>query len=220
MRMEVLILEKFFGFWIFLVLFMCSSWKENDEVRITNSRLGGQLYNQKHRLHNYVIIIYSFGPKPALVVQTHPRWSQGTLAYFQNSPPLMVLLSIKTNTIFIPWYLASIGQVPAKFHEKHNNLSISENGMFFILWDFMLSNCTSKYTKKNLGNFYSTQNSLTTNFYYMFSLKLRQGEPAHMLVPSPFEWGLLVTILSSKNVWFELRGPDLLFARDICSIKK
>jgi len=119
-----------------------------------------------------------------LEVRTHPRWSQGTLAYFQNSPPLMVLL--KTNTIFIPWYLANIGQVPARFHEKHNNLSISENGMFFILWDFTLSNCTSKYTKKNLGSFYSTQNSLTTNFYYMFSLKLCRGKPAHMLVPSPF----------------------------------
>jgi len=40
-RMEVLILEKLFRFLIVLMLFMCSSWKENGEVRITNSSLGG-----------------------------------------------------------------------------------------------------------------------------------------------------------------------------------
>jgi hypothetical protein len=37
-----------------------------------------------------------------LDVRTRMMWSQGTLAYFQNSPSLMALLSIKINTIFIP----------------------------------------------------------------------------------------------------------------------
>jgi hypothetical protein len=40
--------------------------------------------------------------------------------------------------------------------------------------------------KKILGGFYSTQNSSTITFYYMFSLKLHQGGPAHVLVPLPF----------------------------------
>jgi hypothetical protein len=74
-----------------------------------------------------------------LGVRICQRWSQGTLAYyFQNSPPLMALLSIKINTNYIPRYLASIRQVPARFHEKNNNLGISEKwnvcaSRFFIL---------------------------------------------------------------------------------------
>ncbi len=47
-----------------------------------------------------------------------------------------------------------------------------------------------------------------------------QGEPAPTpVVPSSFEWGLLVTILSSQNVRFVLKDPgDLVWEWDICNV--
>jgi hypothetical protein len=69
--------------------------------------------------------------------------------------------------------------------------------------------------------------------YRMYALCIRlitkykapqgQVEPAPTLVPLPFERGLLVAILSSKNIRYKLRDPDLVYLVlewNICNILK
>jgi hypothetical protein len=63
--------------------------------------------------------------------------------------------------------------------------------------------------------------ALCMRFITKYKAPQGQVEPAPTLVPFYlFERGLLVAILSSKNIRFELRDPDLIFEWDICNILK
>jgi hypothetical protein len=57
-----------FWFWMILVLLVFSSWKENGKACIDNKGWEKNFATQKHRFHNYVVIIHSFGSKPVHVV--------------------------------------------------------------------------------------------------------------------------------------------------------
>ncbi len=76
-RIEVLILEKVFGF----EQFWCSLCVDHGRrmVKLAQPIKGWEdnFTTKKHRLHSYVIIIHSFSPKPIHVEQVHPLFHQG-----------------------------------------------------------------------------------------------------------------------------------------------
>jgi hypothetical protein len=128
----------------------------------------------------------------------------------------MELLSIKINTIFIPWYLASIRQVPARFHEKNNNLSILENGMpvqiGFSSCEILRSGIVPPNTLRKILDVLTVYNiHPQQHVYYMFSLKLHPVQRVSTFTflseacQWPY-WAQNMFYLNSEALIFFLRG--------------
>jgi hypothetical protein len=100
----------------------------------------------------------------------------------------MALLSIKINIIFIPWYLASILQVPARFHEKNNNLSILENGMSvqvgFSSFEILHSGIGPPNTLRKILEVFKVHNISPQQLFITCFPSSCTG--LNVLVPSPF----------------------------------
>ncbi len=152
-----------------------------------------------------------------LGVRTCQRWSQGDACLlFPKLPSSNGIIEHKNQYNFYPLipskYPPGTCQVSwEKQQPEHFGKWNACANRFFILWDFTLWNCTSKYTEKNLGRSYSIQHSPTTTFYYMFSLKLHPVQRVSTFTflseacQWPY-WAQNMFYLNSEALIFFLRG--------------